>query len=204
MNYELCYRIGFHPWEDAETHTPFVEKISELFEREEDGHEPPFGRALDLGTGSGIWGIQLAQRGWEVTGIDIVPKALERAKDRVRDAGVEMDLVLGDVTNLRATDVGEGFRLVLDTGTFHGLTPDQQRAMGREIDAVATDDATVLLLAWEPKGRGPLPRGVTQADIEDAFPGWKVTDEGSSRFEAPKPVELLLKPNERWYRLRRD
>lgn len=28
MNYELAYRIGFHPWEDAEEHLPFVEKFS--------------------------------------------------------------------------------------------------------------------------------------------------------------------------------
>ena len=34
MNYELAYRIGFHPWEDAEAHSPFVEKFSELIDEE--------------------------------------------------------------------------------------------------------------------------------------------------------------------------
>jgi hypothetical protein len=29
---------------------------SEMFDREENGREPPYGPALDLGTGSGIWG----------------------------------------------------------------------------------------------------------------------------------------------------
>ena len=43
MNYELAYRIGFHPWEDAEAHSPFVEKISELLAEEESGREPPYG-----------------------------------------------------------------------------------------------------------------------------------------------------------------
>ncbi len=37
MNYEFAYRIGFHPWEDAEGHLPFTEKISELFSEEESG-----------------------------------------------------------------------------------------------------------------------------------------------------------------------
>src|SRR5262245_6036241 len=80
MNYRFAYRIGFHPWEDAATDPGFVEKISELFAREKKGREPPFGKALDLGTGSGIWAIELAKRGWQVTGVEIVEKALQRAR----------------------------------------------------------------------------------------------------------------------------
>jgi methylase of polypeptide subunit release factors len=84
VNYELAYRVGFHPWEDAEAHSPFTEKISELFGQEESGREPPYGLALDLGTGSGIWAVQLAKRGWQVTGVELVEKALRRAHDRVQ------------------------------------------------------------------------------------------------------------------------
>lgn len=202
--YRVAYRLGFHPWEDAEGHPPFAEKITELFDREERGREPPYGRALDVGTGSGIWAVKLAERGWQVTGIDIVEGALQRAHDRARTADVDVRFVHGDVTALRAAGVDSGFRLILDTGTFHGLDSTQRQAMGREISAVATDDATVLLLAWAPKRRGPLPRGVSFSEIETAFPDWNVTDVGPTHFEAPKPVELLMKPNERWYRLRRE
>jgi SAM-dependent methyltransferase len=201
--YRTAYRIGFHPWEDAESEKAFVEKITRLFEREEHGRSNPFGTALDLGCGSGIWGIELARRGWEVTGVDLVPRALERAHERVRKAGVELRLVEGDVTDLRGTEIGSGFRLVLDTGTFHGLTPGQRLSMGREVDSLAAPDATVLLLVWKPRRRGPLPGGATPRQIESAFPGWRVSDEGESFFQAPKPVELLMKPEERWYRLRR-
>ncbi|HEV8552140.1 MAG TPA: hypothetical protein VGR65_01970 [Casimicrobiaceae bacterium] len=74
MNYQFAYSIGFHPWEDAGTDPQFVNKFSEMIDREESERGPPFGTALDLGTGSAIWGIQLAKRGWEVTGIDIVKK----------------------------------------------------------------------------------------------------------------------------------
>jgi SAM-dependent methyltransferase len=204
MNYKLAYRLGFHPWEDAEEQPPFTEKIAELFAREESGREPPYGPALDLGTGSGIWGVLLAKRGWQVTGVDLVDKALRRARERVQNASVDVRLVHGDVTALREAGVGYGFRLVLDTGTFHGLNSTQREEMGREVSAIVADDATVLMIGWAPKRRGPLPRGVSMGEIEVAFPGWTVTDVGATGFQAPKPVELLMRPDERWYRLRRE
>lgn len=103
--YRLFYRLGFHPWEDLAEHPPFADKLTELFAREESGREPPFGPALDLGCGSAVWGVKLAERGWQVTGVDLVERSLERARERVRDVGVEIRLVRGDVTDLRATDV---------------------------------------------------------------------------------------------------
>ena len=88
MNYRLAYAIGFHPWEDLAGHPPFADKLMELVAREEEGREPPYGLALDIGTGSGVWGVELAKRGWDVTGVDIVPKALARARERMAGAGV--------------------------------------------------------------------------------------------------------------------
>ena len=41
------------------------------------------------------------------------------------------------VTDLRPADVGPGFRLVLDTGTLHGLHDAEREAMGRAVSAVA-------------------------------------------------------------------
>ena len=202
MNYGFAYSIGFHPWEDAASDLPFVKKAAELFAREEQGREAPFGSALDIGTGSGIWGIELARRGWQVTGIDFVQKALTRARDRMRQAGVEMRLIQGDVTALPEAGVGGGFRLILDTGTFHDFNAEQRAAMGRGVEAVAGPDATLLLLVW-PKSRRPLIRGVSREEIEAAFPGWTVTHVEPSHFRLPKLLELVLRPDEHWYRLRR-
>ncbi len=202
MNYRLAYAIGFHPWEDLADHPPFAHKLLELVAHEEDGYGPPYGSALDLGTGSAVWGVELAKRGWEVTGIDIVEKALDRARKRVDEAGVEMSLVHGDVTALREAGVGSGFRLVLDTGTFHGLGQAQREGMAEEVSAVAAPDATVILDCFAPRRRGPLPRGASRADVERAFSGWEVTDAEVADTE-PDPVARLFRFYERFYRLRR-
>jgi SAM-dependent methyltransferase len=202
MNYRLAYAVGFHPWESLAEHRPFAGKLLELVGRDEDGYGPPHGSALDLGTGSAVWGVELAKRGWEVTGVDIVEKALRRARARIDAAGVEMRLVQGDVTALREAGVGSGFRLLLDTGTFHGLSDTQRTAMGREVSAVAAPDATLILDCFAPRRRGPLPRGASRADVERAFAGWRIT--GIEVADAaPDPIARLFRFDERFYQLRR-
>lgn len=200
--YKVSYKLGFHPWEDLAGHPPFADRLLSLVGREEQGVEPPYGRALDLGCGSAVWGVQLAQRGWQVTGVDNVAKALERAQDRIRAAAVQMDLLLGDVTRLRESDVGSGYRLVLDTGTFHGLNRQERVAMGREVTAVASGDATLLLDCFAPGRRGPLPQGCTRADVEEAFPVWEITDVVVADSD-PGPLARALRFDEVFYRLRR-
>lgn len=203
MNYRLAYRIGFHPWEDLAEHPPFAGKLLELVAREEEAHEPPYGPALDLGTGSGVWGVELARRGWEVTGVDIVEKALRRAHERVEEAGVEMRLVRGDVTVLSTADVGSGFRLILDTGTFHGLGDAERVAMAQAVGDVCADDATLLLDCFAPRRRGPLPRGAGRGDVERVFAGWRITDVEVADTE-PDALARAFKFDERFYRLRRN
>jgi SAM-dependent methyltransferase len=199
--YQVAYRVGFTPWEALLHHRPFADALLELIAREETG-PPPHGRALDIGTGSGTWGIELARRGWDVTGVDQVPKALRRARERVGEAGVSLRLVEADVTELTAASVGAGYRLLLDTGTFHGLRADEQVAMGRGITAVAADEAVLVLDAFAPGRRGPLPRGTTQESIERAFPDWRVTDVVVADTE-PDAMARALHFDERFYRLAR-
>ena len=200
--YKILYGVGFTPWEQM-PELPVAEQISAMFEREESGRQPPYGSALDLGCGTGIWSVNLAARGgWEVAGVDMVPKALRGARERAREAAVDVRFIEGDVTALRAAHVGSGFRLVLDFSCFHGLNEAQRKAVGQEVSAVAAADATLLILAWMPGRRGPLqPRGVGREDIEEAFPGWMVREDTAADLSgAPGSV---TKAEPRWYRLRR-
>ncbi len=200
--YKILYGVGFTPWESGLAQGPVGEQISAMFDREQVGRQPPHGRALDLGCGSGIHAVELAVRGWQVTGVDTVPNALVRARERAREAGVEVWFLHGDVTALRGAGVGSDFRLVLDFGTVHGLTETQREAVGREVSAVAATDATLLMLAFSPRRRGPLPRGMSRADVEAAYPGWKITDDDAQDAELPWFLKKLS-ADPHWYRLRR-
>ena len=80
--YRFVYAVGLTPWEaDAENVAP---ELRSFVGRVEDGLEPPFGAALDLGCGRGRWAVELAERGWDVTGIDAISKAVLGARRRLR------------------------------------------------------------------------------------------------------------------------
>jgi SAM-dependent methyltransferase len=204
LAYRVLYGVGFTPWEQLASISCVAEAVEALFEHEEDGRRPPYGPALDLGCGSGFWAVMLARRGWEVTGVDFVPKALRRARERVQEAGVEVRLVEGDVTDLRTAGVGSGYPFLLDFGVFHDeLTDSQRAAMGREVTAVAAPGATLLMMAWARRRRGPMPRGASGADIEAAYPDWTVIDEQPFDLSASRFFRHM-KADPRFVRLRRD
>jgi len=182
-------------------HPPAVKQITTLFEREESERRPPYGRALDLGCGRGYWSVELARRGWSVCGVELVSKAVDAARAYAREANADVRIVQGDVTALRDAGVGNDFELVWDFGTVHGLKRAQRQAVGREVSAVASDNAAILMLAWTPGRRGPLPRGMSRQEIEEVFAGWEITDEWP--FDATGLPRPLRNVNPRIYRLRR-
>ena len=201
----MLYGVGFTPWEDLAEVPAIREGLAELFAREESEREPPYGPALDLGCGSGIWAVELARRGWRVTGIDIVPKALRRARKRIREGEVDVTLVEGDVTKLSTAGVGSDFSFLFDLGLFHDELTDEQRAsMGREVTAVAARGATLLMVAWELGRRGPLPRGASREQIEAAYPEWEVVDELPVELPRVSLYRFMRDPHTRIYRLRRS
>lgn len=102
--------------------------------------EPPL-RILDLPCGHGRHAIELARRGYDVTGIDLAPSMLEVARSRARDAGVSVRFLEGDMRE----PIGEpAFGLVLNLFTSLGYFADPA-----DDSKVAENAAAVL----KPKGR---------------------------------------------------
>lgn len=173
IGYALAYRFAITPWERAGVEGRI--QFDELLDREQET-APARGRALDLGCGRGQHSIQLAERGWEVTGVDLEPRAITAARRHATEAGQQVTFIAGDVTDLPAS-VGTGYRFVLDVGCFHGLNTEQRPRFGRQVDAITESGATMMLLAFAPGGRGPLPRGADKDDLAEALPRWSILDQ---------------------------
>jgi SAM-dependent methyltransferase len=198
MGYALAYRFGFTPWERAGRDSE--SQFQKLLDREQDPSQPR-GRALDLGCGRGVHSLELASRGWEVTGVDLEPRAIAAARERAAQARLRVTFLTGDVTDL-PPQVGTGYDFVLDIGCFHGLSPQQQVKFGQQVDAVTSDGATMLLLAFSAGMRGPVPRGADYEDVARALPQWSILDQRPA--DATGLPVLLTVGNPQFYRLRKN
>ena len=78
-------------------------------------------RILDLPCGQGRHAIELARRGYDVTGVDLSPFMLKVAEERARAAAVRARWLEGD---MRAPIAGEKFDVVLNLFTSLGYFAD--------------------------------------------------------------------------------
>ena len=85
------------------------------------GLRPPL-RILDLPCGQGRHAIELARRGYDVTGVDLSPFMLKVAEERARAAGVRVRWLSGD---MRQPIAGERFDAVLNLFTSLGYFADE-------------------------------------------------------------------------------
>jgi SAM-dependent methyltransferase len=195
-NYARLYRFGFTPWERYATAA--AASIAARLDREEAERSRPLGRALDLGCGRGLYTPELARRGWEATGIDYVPAAIEAARAKSRGAA-RLSYVVGDVTRLPPARLGT-FDFFLDIGCFQGLDTGQRLCEGSGVSALANPGATVLLLSFGPSRWRWLVEGASQEEVQTAFAGWEML--------ASKPADTaglgwpMNQTAPRWYRLR--
>jgi SAM-dependent methyltransferase len=173
--FRVFYRIGFTPWDGH----PIAQNLQDLVEGTGDTPALPPGSALDLGCGTGDSSIYLAQHGWNVTAVDFVPKALDKARAKAGDLSI--NFFQADVTQLSRVGIGANFQLIVDNGCLHNMSDADRDAYVREVSAVAVPDARLLIVAFLPGGRFGV-RGIEPAEMERRFAaGWTLLSAGSER-----------------------
>lgn len=143
-----------------------------------------FGRIVDVGCGTGDLAIELARRGFAVTGIDAAPTAIERARAKAAEAGVSIDFRLLDA--LRLDELGSVFDTAIDSGLFHVFSDDDRRAYVRGLwHALPPGGRLILLCFSDRETRDGGPRRISEADLRHAFrDGWEVSWLEPARFES--------------------
>ena len=120
------YASGELPWDTGEPEPLLVEFVTS-------GRIRPT-RTLEIGAGTGTNAIWLAERGFDVLGIDVAPLAAERAFAKLAGRGLgcrfaALDFLaasLGD--DLFGFAPGDPFQFVFDRGCFHVFDEPEERA----------------------------------------------------------------------------
>jgi SAM-dependent methyltransferase len=170
-------------WQDL----PWAHDHPTLFLAEICQQRPP-GRALDIGCGAGTDSVYLAGRGWRVTSLDFMPKALEYTRQRAEAAGVRVEPVEADITEWQPDG---SYDLVLDHGLLHNMDPVRHTAYRQRVLQALAADGDFLLLHWHPRfpgqGNGRMgPRRAARDDIKAFF-----APELQERFFAREEFEDL-------------
>ncbi|GAA1539234.1 class I SAM-dependent methyltransferase [Actinomadura kijaniata] len=98
---------------------------------------------LDLGCGYGRIANHLAGRGCRVTGLDVVPALLDRARRDAREQGLDVAYVEGDMRNLEWT--GRFDRVVCWFTTFGYFDDEGNRRVLREVARALRPGGRLLL-----------------------------------------------------------
>jgi cyclopropane fatty-acyl-phospholipid synthase-like methyltransferase len=158
------------------------------------------GRVLDAGCGTGEHALMAAGMGLEATGIDGSPRAIDLARRKAAERGIDVRFLLADALDLGS--LGEVFDTVIDSGLFHVFSDDDRARYVDSLRAATTPGGRVYMLCFSdrfPAGFGP--RRVSQEEIRDSFSdGWTVEAIEAVGLEvnfSPDPIPAWLATIER-------
>ena len=158
-------------------------------------HSP--GKAIDIGCGTGTNVITLAQAGWQVTGVDFIPRAIRMAKRKARKAGIEAELHVRDATDL--TGISGPFDLALDMGCFHSLG-DKKADYLSELERILAPGGHWLMYGFFNPVSQQTQNGLAEADLE-LVPAsltlvWR--QDGFDKRERPSAWFLYQRSRPKW------
>ena len=164
--------MGLHDWDEAYRGMPPWDtgRPQPAFEALVKAGELRPGRVLDVGCGTGENALLLAKNGCRVTGIDLVPRAIDMALSKAADRHLDADFIVGNVLELdRYFDAGT-FDTAIDSGLFHVMSDEERPAYARQVHRVLCRGGRYFMLCYSDKVPGTDgPRRVSKREIETTF-----------------------------------
>jgi SAM-dependent methyltransferase len=151
------------------------------------------GAVLDVGCGLGDNAIFLAGQGHQVTGIDVAASAIEQARRRATERGVDVEFTVADATRL---DGFEGrFDSVLDAACYHCLGEDARHQYAAALHRATRPGTLLTVFCFLPGGTGlAAAMGVTEENLRTTWgkAGWDITDLRPARYHGNADAGALV------------
>ena len=125
-------------------------------------------RAIELGCGTGVNAVWLAQQGFDVTAIDLSTLAIQRARERAETAGVTVRFLAADVLHLPAGTDGAAFDFFFDRGCYHAVRREDVGAYVQSLRRLTRPGTVGLVLAGNARERhDPGPPVVNEEQLRE-------------------------------------
>jgi SAM-dependent methyltransferase len=148
-NWDDRYQKGETPWDTGKPSAELCRVVAEA------GIKPC--RAIEFGCGTGINSVWLAHQGFDVTGIDLSPSAIEKARRRAAEAGTNVRFAAADLQQLPPELTGP-YDFFFDRGCYHAVRREGAAGYLATLRAVTRPGTLGLVLAGnarEPQDPGP-------------------------------------------------
>jgi SAM-dependent methyltransferase len=145
------------------------------------------GTALEVGCGEGADAIWLAERGWDVTAVDLSTVALERGAARAREVSIEASERISWLQADLTSWVPPASTYDLVSSQFMGLRKDERDALQHRLAASVSPGGFLLVVGHHPLDlptttpgppvHGPSERFFTASDVAASLDpqGWDIT-----------------------------
>lgn len=157
-------------------------------------------RALEFGCGTGTNATYLAGQGFRVTAVDIAPVAIEAARARALQAGVEATFHVADLlTPIDEQPFWEGvpFPLVFDRGVYHALRRIDVERFTDNVRRATAPDGLYIVLAGNAneshEGEGP-PRVHAAQLCDELSDGFHLVQLREFRFDSSTADGRRIRP----------
>ncbi|MFB8278873.1 class I SAM-dependent methyltransferase [Nocardia colli] len=147
------------------------------------------GDVLDIGCGPGDTTIYLAGLGYQVTGLDFAPTAIEKARAKAAESGVTASFAVADATVLTGYD--GRFDTVVSSALAHCLDPEQRKAHVAALVRVMRPGARLIQFCFSAADFSETyaPYSIGEDELRATFraPDWNLTELRNDKLTAIKP-----------------
>jgi len=133
------------PWNMETPPEPLVELV-------DSGKVQPC-KAIDLGCGAGNYAVYLAERGFEVTGVDFSQTAIKIARESASRKGVKCNFFVADVID-ELDSVNQTWDFVYGWGLLHHILPEQRQKYVENVRRILNPSGRYLSVCFSQEDTG--------------------------------------------------